>query len=265
MILNRTVANPTVAFGGNFESEWRVQTIQRMKVMNKLCYAVLAGVCLLCVSCDIDIGRGIRGDGNVVTEQRSIGPFSNIDASGAFRVEWSQGTPSAGVTTDENLQSYIVVTTEKNTLRLRTTGPIRVSHSLKVTLTSPTLEAAELSGASRLVAHQVNGARFYLDTTGAARINVDGKVDELVATMTGASSLSANSLLSKTAEISVTGAGKAYVTVSDSLKVSITGAGKVEYSGNPAHLERNITGAGSIRRSGGGPSAGPVVIGHTED
>src|SRR2546430_11434980 len=47
------------------------------------------------------------------------------------------------------------------------------------------------------------------------------------------------SLQTKAAELSVTGAGDARVAVSDTLKVSITGAGKVEYLGNPPHIERS--------------------------
>ena len=76
---------------------------------------------------------------------------------------------------------------------------------------------------------------------------LDGNVDELITDMTGASKLEANSLQTKTAEISSTGASHAEVAVSESLKVSITGAGKVIYSGNPPTIEKHVTGAGTIR------------------
>jgi hypothetical protein len=49
-------------------------------------------------------------------------------------------------------------------------------------------------------------------------------------------------------EISVTGAGKAELAVSNSLKASITGAGKVTYLGDPKSVKKDITGAGSIER-----------------
>ena len=65
--------------------------------------------------------------------------------------------------------------------------------------------------------------------------------------MTGASELAADSLQTKTAEISTTGAGDAEIAVAETLKVVITGAGKVTYSGNPATIEKHISGAGSIR------------------
>jgi hypothetical protein len=213
--------------------------------MKKTYFAALTIAGLALAGCGVG---GIRGNGHVVTEQRSVGPFTNVDAGGAFEIEWSSGTPSAAVTADENLQQYIEVTTKDNVLRLRTRHSIHFSRSLKLRITSAALEAVDLSGASKLVAHQVKGSRFYLETTGAAKVTVDGTVDELIANMTGASDLFADSLQTKSAQISVTGAGKARIAVSDSLKVSITGAGKVEYTGNPAHVEREIAGAGSIKR-----------------
>jgi hypothetical protein len=65
--------------------------------------------------------------------------------------------------------------------------------------------------------------------------------------MSGASKLDAESLQVKTAELSISGAGKAEVSPSEVLKVAISGAGKVTYIGNPT-VEKHISGAGSIRR-----------------
>jgi len=104
-----------------------------------------------------------------------------------------------------------------------------------------------LTGAVRLTAGRLAGKGFYLDGTGATRVTVDGMVSELMATMSGASRLDAESLQVKTAELSISGAGRAQVSASDVLKVAISGAGKVTYTGNPA-LEKHVSGAGTIRR-----------------
>ena len=211
--------------------------------MKKHIFAV--GLLFALAGCDIG---GIRGNGRVVSEQRKVDPFINIETGGAFRVEWNSGAPSASITVDENLMQYVEMEFRDNVLHVRTTRSVRPTHSIRLTLTSNALEGASFSGASRLNAHQLSGPKFYLETTGASNVTLDGAVDELVANMTGASDLRAESLQTKTAELSVTGAGDARVAVSDTLKVSITGAGKVEYIGNPPHIEREITGAGSIRK-----------------
>jgi len=222
----------------------------------------VASLLFALAGCDI---AGIRGNGHMITEKRKLEPFINVEAGGAFRIEWHNGPPAVSVTIDENLMQYLEMEVRGKVLHVRTTRSVRPRHSIKLDLTSNALEGARFSGASRLDAHQLSGTKFYLETTGAATVNLDGAVDELVANMTGASNLRADSLQTKIAELSVTGAGNAHIAVSDSLKVSITGAGKVEYIGNPPHMEREITGAGSIRPRGGGLSSGPAVIGHSHD
>ena len=132
-------------------------------------------------------------------------------------------------------------------LELRWHGHLRPTHGMKVKLASSKLAATRLTGAVRFEANRLAGKGFYLDGTGATRVTADGAVDELMATMSGASKLVADSLQVKTAQLSISGAGKAEVNVSDSLKVAISGAGKVTYRGNPA-VERQISGAGSVRQ-----------------
>ncbi len=212
--------------------------------MNKI---ILAGFLALMVGgCGVG---GLRGNGNIVTEQRPIESFSNVEASGAFEVDWHNGSPSASVKIDENLLSFVELRVSNGTLHARTTRSIAPTHSIVLNLTSPSLGAASLSGASRFTAHQLSGPRFSIETSGASKVILDGNVAELIVSLTGAGDLRAESLQAKSAELSLTGAGDARVNVSESLKVSITGAGSVRYSGNPAHVERHITGAGSIRKS----------------
>jgi hypothetical protein len=98
-----------------------------------------------------------------------------------------------------------------------------------------------------MTATKVTGKGFYVEGTGATRVTVDGTVNELMATMSGASKLDAESLQAETVELSIAGAGKAEVAASKILKVAISGAGKVTYTGNPT-VEKRISGAGSVRQ-----------------
>ena len=191
---------------------------------------------------------GIRGNGNIKTDQRTISAFANLDAGGTFTIEWRNGAPALSITTDENLLPYIDNQVSGDTLRLHTREAIWPTHGIKVVISSPTRAGARISGAVQLTANQLSGPRFAFQSTGASRVTLDGNVDELLADMTGASELNASTLQTKTAEISTTGAADADIAVSETLKVAITGAGKVSYSGNPTTIERHITGAGSIRR-----------------
>ena len=225
----------------------RIEPIQStFSLMKKIYLPLLIAVVLAVYGCHWE---GIRGNGHVVTDARPVSAFSEIEASGALQIEWRNGAADLSVITDQNLLSHVENENIGNRLRLSSHGNLWPTHGIKVVISSPSRNGARLSGATRFTATQLSGAKFAIESSGAARVMLDGKIDELLADMTGASKLEAESLQTKTAEISTTGAGHAEVAVSDTLKVSITGAGKVIYSGNPKSIEKHVTGAGSIRHT----------------
>ena len=211
--------------------------------MKKITIVFLAACIALVAGCN---WVGIRGNGHIKTDERTISAFTNIDAGGAFQIEWQSGAPTLSITTDENLLPYIDNQISGETLHLHTREQIWPTHGIKVVISSPTRTGAKTSGAAKLTANQLSGPRFALESTGAAEVKLDGNIDELLADMTGASELHAGDLQTKTTEISTTGAADAEIAVSETLKVAITGAGKVSYSGSPKTIEKHISGAGSI-------------------
>jgi Putative auto-transporter adhesin, head GIN domain len=213
--------------------------------MKKILIVLLTGYVALLTGCHLP---GMRGNGHIKTEERPVGAFTNIDASGAFEIEWENGSLALRVTSDENLLPYIENSISGDTLYLRTREHVWPTHGIKIVISSETRASARLRGAVKLTAKQLNGPVFALESKGASEISLDGNIDRLLVDMTGASQLAADGLQTKTAEISTIGAGDADVAVTDTLKVAITGAGKVTYSGNPPTIEKHITGAGSIHR-----------------
>jgi Putative auto-transporter adhesin, head GIN domain len=212
--------------------------------MRKILIVLLVGCVVVVAGCHLP---GIRGNGQIKTEERQVGAFANLDAGGAFEIEWENGSPALRITTDENLLPYIENNVSDDTLRLRTREHVWPTHGIKVVISSPTRTGGRIRGAVKLTAKQLSGPTFALESKGASDVTLAGNVDRLLVDMTGASQLAADGLQVKTAEISTTGAGDAEVAVTDTLNVVITGAGKVTYSGNPPTIKKQITGAGSIR------------------
>src|SRR5947199_6235178 len=212
--------------------------------MKKITIVFLAACIALVAGCN---WVGIRGNGHIKTDERTISAFANIDSSGTFQIEWKSGAPTLSIKTDENLLPYIDNQISGETLHLRTHEQIWPTHGIKVVISSPTRTGAKTSGAVKFTGNQLSGARFALESTGAAEVKLDGNIDELLADMTCAGELHAGGLQTKTTEIATTGAADAEIAVSETLKVAITGAGKVSYSGNPKTIEKHISGAGSIR------------------
>ena len=213
--------------------------------MRKILIVFLAGYVVLLAGCHLP---GVRGSGRIKTEERPIAAFANLDAGGAFEIEWQNGPPALRITTDENLLPYIENNVSDNTLHLRTREHVWPTHGIKVVISSPTRTGGKMRGAVKLTVKQLSGPTFALESKGASEVTLDGSIGRLLVDMTGASQLVADKLQAKTAEISTTGAGDAELAVSDTLKVVITGAGKVTYMGNPTTIKKQITGAGSIRR-----------------
>jgi len=213
-----------------------------MKKINR----IAASLILILLSTGCGDWRGIRGNGRIKTESRPVTAFTRVDAGGFYKMEWHPGPPSFSLTTDENLMSHIRSGMQGDLLKIEMHDSVAPTHGIKIVITSPSLTGAILSGALNFSAAQLTGPTFALQTGGAAKVTMAGKVNRLLADLTGASNLRAAELSADDVELSVTGAGKADVTASNLLRAVITGAGNVSYGGNPKSVEKKITGAGKI-------------------
>src|SRR6266540_131557 len=104
--------------------------------MKKITIVFLAGCFALVAGC---WWVGIRGNGKIKIDERKIDAFANIDASGAFLINWENGAPNLRIKTDENLFPYIESQISGNTLHLRTREQIRPTHGITVSVASPAL------------------------------------------------------------------------------------------------------------------------------
>lgn len=235
------------------ESKWpwdRISFKREPIPMNTITIRPFAAAKLLTVAA-LALGgchvTGIRGNGDITTENRTVPDFTSVEADGAFTITWSNGPAGFKITTDQNLLRHVETSVRGTKLRIHSRGQLRPTEGIKVTLSSSGLSGASLTGAVRLTATKLSGKGLYLEGTGATRVVADGTVSELMASMSGASKLEASSLQAETVVLSISGAGKAEVAASKTLKVSISGAGKVTYTGNPT-VEKHISGAGSVRQ-----------------
>src|SRR5438105_11895971 len=119
---------------------------------------------------------GIRGDGNIVTENRPVQEFSSVEAEGAFDIEWIPGPPSCTIRTDENLLRHVETSLNGKKLRLEWHGQLHPTHGTKVKISSASMTGARLTGAVRLSAARLSGKGVYLARPGARRVTGDGVV-----------------------------------------------------------------------------------------
>ena len=79
-----------------------------------------------------------------------------------------------------------------------------------------------------------------IDIDGAASLDLSGNTDILELDLAGAGSIDAKSLVCKKAEVKISGASSAALSVTDELLADIDGVGALEYYGDP--IVKNISG-----------------------
>ena len=214
---------------------------------------------------------------DVVQETRAATGFTRIEIDGQADVVLRQGT-TEGVSIEATAQALKQIETDVHgrTLNItlidqrhwwdwiigsaRTRSPRitinfinleRIEAAGSVRFAAETLKAddlrVEFSGACTLRIGDLQASRLRLDGAGAIKAELTGNVPAQFIDLSGASSYQAGGLVSETAALQVSGAGKALVNASRALKVEISGAGMVQYMGNPK-IEQEISGVGKITR-----------------
>ena len=211
---------------------------------------------------------GIKGDGNVVKEERNVSGFTSLEVSGAFEVYLYQGkTEKLTLEADKNLMEVIVTEVKGDKLHIYTRENIKKATELNVYLTFEELEMIDISGAVSIegegvlefdelyldgsgaseIIMEMNVSSLHADFSGASEIELTGKAGSATFDFSGASELDALDFVIKHCELDVSGASEARVNVTENLEVDVSGAASVRYKGNP-QVSQDVSGAGSIKK-----------------
>lgn len=210
----------------------------------------------------------VRGNGNVVTEDRPVKEFDALRVSGSFEVIIEQGNEeSLRIEADENLMEIIETDVRSGTLIIHTEENVIRAESLKAYITFIDLYDIEISGAVELdcigdlafedlfieasgateIDLDLNTELLEIGLSGSSEIDLSGTASEMTIDASGAAELFAEDLELKTCYLSISGAGSAVVNVSDLLDIDISGAASVKYKGEP-RISQRVSGAAKVRR-----------------
>jgi hypothetical protein len=106
----------------------------------------------------------------------------------------------------------------------------------------------DISGASNLVGSATVLRSAELVASGASRVELAGSSNEARVELSGASQARLYRLTLNGANINVSGASNAQLTVNGKLDVALSGASRLEYSGNPSLGDVRVTGASTLTR-----------------
>ena len=194
--------------------------------------------------------NGIRGNGNIVNEEREISQFNKIDVSGRFDVDIEVGkSVSLVITAEDNLLKYIKTKVRNNTLIITTKENLHPRDDLVLKITTPKLNEIDCSGANDLTIANVKTDKFSIDLSGAGSIEINGKAKKFYIDISGAADLDASEFIVEDVKIDISGAASADVYASKSLYAEVSGASSIKLYGNAEDVKTDISGIGSFSRA----------------
>ena len=234
---------------------------------------VFSACLFLLSSCRYFGGEHISGDGHIVSQQKSISGFTNVDVSGGIKVHVRQDAASSvKVETDQNLMEYLDIFTEGNTLVIKERNGFNLdpTKDIIVYVSAPVFKDIEVSGSCDIIGDgpitgseelgvhvsgsgdiimQVAVPKVTAEISGSGSINLKGQATDFSAHVSGSGDVKCFDLITDNTELDLSGASEVEVTANKHLNIEASGSSSVEYKG-AASVSQDISGAGSVKKVG---------------
>lgn len=213
---------------------------------------------------------GVRGNGNVITENRNISSdFVKVDVSTGIDVFMTFGDDqSLAVEADENLHELITTEVKDGTLYISSKKNIMSAKAKKIYLSVlhineiRTTSGAEVNSENTIITNKLlleatSGSDINLrvkvtdlscEATSGADIRLNGKVVDFSARATSGSDIQAYDLKAENCTARVTSGADIKIHVLKRLDAKATSGGDIRFKGNPKILEQDESSSGRIKR-----------------
>ena len=225
-----------------------------MTTLTKIIVATLLSLTLFSCNFDINMNSGVRGNGNVQIEERTVNQtFTAIKATEGLNVYLTQGnSESITVEADENLHELIITEVIDGVLKIHTKKNIGRATSKKImvsfknvssimstsgsdvystnTINAENLELKSTSGSDMKL--DVNTSTLICKSTSGSDLRLSGKTVKLIAEATSGSDIKAADLIAQSSEVKATSGADITVNTSKELTAEATSGGDIKYYGN---------------------------------
>ncbi|HEX2968217.1 MAG TPA: head GIN domain-containing protein [Bacteroidales bacterium] len=237
---------------------------------NKFSFFVILMILSFCTGSCLKEWIGLEGSGQVLSEERSVSGFKNIELDISADVEVIYDSLfSVEVSDYENLLEYISTEVKGDNLLIRhyprnlnirhSTAKLRVSMpslnsvtmngSGKISVMSGynQLQSVNISGSGEISALEpFNTLSLTVDIDGSGKFLAAGKADQLNINISGSGDIDCFGLEAQRTTCHISGSGDAFVNVVRHLDVNISGSGNTVYMGNPT-ISSKISGSGKVK------------------
>lgn len=204
---------------------------------------------LLMVGCDSTFsihGPPLSGNGEPLEVSRSAKAFDQLEIAGSLSAELriAEGHRIT-LRTDSNIHDAIKIEIEQGVLSIRNSRDIRPTE-FSLLIEAPSLDAAELSGASVLQLQGLQDTSLQLDLRGASAASLQGEVQELQLDMSGAANVRAEQLGARRIQVDGSGASTARVAAAERIAGRLSGASELTVVGAASEVAVDTTGASRV-------------------
>lgn len=240
-----------------------------MKTFTKL--AAILIILFSTSSCFIDGMTGVRGNGNVISEDRTINSdFEVISVKQGINLYLTQGkSTEINVEADENIMDLLITEVKNNELKIyfdknvyrakarnvylttNIISKIRTSSGASVksenTLQVNSLDLNSSSGSSIKI--YVSAEEVTSSSSSGSDLNVFGKTQTFSANASSGSSIDAGMLETVNAYAEASSGANIDLNVTSKLIAKASSGGDIDYEGNPSDVNKDTSSGGSVSGS----------------
>lgn len=241
-----------------------------MTTLIKIIVTTILSLSLFSCNFDINFNSGVKGNGNVITEERSINePFTGIKATEGLDVYLTQ-SDKAGVTVeaDENLQSLIITEVIDGTLKIHCEKNIGRCKSKKVMVSFKDIASIKSTSGSDVYStntivvndlqlESTSGSDMKLDvntnsltckTTSGSDLKVSGNTKKLIVESTSGSDFKGANLIAESSQVKASSGADITVNTSKELTADASSGADIKYLGEPEQVNKNSSSSGSVKK-----------------
>ena len=227
------------------------------------------------ISTQAQWGKKIKGNGKVVTIERSTADYDEVAVSGWFDVYLVNGNEgNISIKGEENLLEYLVTEVKDDKLMIKPKKGYYLSPSswksggIEVTVPVENIREVSLSGSGDIMGKTQLKADIFktsmsgsgditldieandveVSMSGSGDINLKGKTEDLDVSISGSGDVKAYELDAENVDATVSGSADIKVRVSQYLKARVSGSGDIYYKGDPK-VDSKTSGSGDVTKT----------------
>ncbi len=220
--------------------------------------------------------KKVKGNGNVVTIERSTADYDEVALAGWFDVELVSGAEGAlKIRGEENLLEYIKTEVKDDKLVIKVIKGVNLKPSswgsdggILVTVPVETISTVSLSGSGDIVSKtilktdnfetklsgsgdvslEVEADNVAASLSGSGDVDLSGSAGSFTIKVSGSGDVTAYELSANTVEATISGSADVKVTANEMLYARVSGSGDIHYRGNPKKIDSKASGSGGISK-----------------